>query len=538
MSRPGLPPTLSPVLALPPLIAEQPALRVDLHSRGIIEASPALARLIGCQAESLIGRPLSDLWAPQEREAIMGRFEDVLLLSHDVFGPVALSRVDAPPVSVEVDAAFAYRGGPRLEVRVSPLESTAFEAMLPDSVPAVPRPDDGPPADAAARPVPAPAEPAAGRAGALVPTGAPVPAAAPHAGTSPDRGPELPGPEPSPAERPRPGCLEALALVGAAALAVEADGRVGAATPAAARRLGRPGEALGGQALSDLLNLPPASAEALAEARRKGVCQSLVSAGNGRAEGLKVEWLPGPIPGTGLAILLERPERRPGGRPAVFTARQAAQVAHDVRDALAAVYCGLRSASEQLPEAHPARATIDQALVESQRAHRIAEDVLTLAGPGDRPRAPIDLDMLLHETAARYQPRAAARQVALELRLGSGCRVMAELRSLERALANLIENALDATPDGGRISIESRRESRSGPGAQVAIADTGIGIKEETRPHIFEPFVSDKRSGTGLGLAIAQQVLQDHGGEINFESQEGSGTTFHLWLPRIEAGAS
>lgn len=532
MSRPGLPPTLSPVLALPPLIAEQPALRVDLHSRGIIEVSPALARLIGCQTESLVGRPLADLWAPQEREAIMGRFEDVLLLSHDVFGPVALSRVDAPPVSVEVDAAFAYRGGPRLEVRVSPLESTAFEALLPDAVPAAPWPEAAPPADAIARPDPPPAESAADCAES------PSPAAAPLSDEGPDPAPELAGPGPVPTERSRPNCLEALALVGAAALAVEADGRVGAATPAAARRLGRPGEALRGQALADLLNLPPAATEALAEARRTGVCQSLVSAASGRVEGLKVEWLPGAVPGTGLAILLERVERRPGGRPAVFTARQAAQVAHDVRDALAAVYCGLLSASEQLPEGHPARATIDQALVESQRAHRIAEDVLTLAGPGDRPRAPIDLDMLLHDMAARFQPRAAARQVALEASLGSGCRVMAELRSLERALANLIENALDATPDGGRISIQSRRETRSVPGVQVAIADTGIGIKEETRPHVFEPFVSDKRSGTGLGLAIAQQVLQDHGGEIGFESQEGSGTTFHLWLPRIEAGSA
>ena len=134
----------------------------------------------------------------------------------------------------------------------------------------------------------------------------------------------------------------------------------------------------------------------------------------------------------------------------------------------------------------------------------------------------------------RYRKRAAGASIELEARLQSGCQVMADLSSLERLVGNLVENALDATPPGGALCVTTRAESRGQPGACLSVRDTGIGIKEETRPNVFDPFFTDKHGGTGLGLAIARRVVFDHSGQIHFDSKEGEGTTFHVWLPACE----
>lgn len=135
---------------------------------------------------------------------------------------------------------------------------------------------------------------------------------------------------------------------------------------------------------------------------------------------------------------------------------------------------------------------------------------------------------------ARYRSRAASRSITLEDELMSGARVLADLSSLERALGNLIENALDATAPHGRIAVTTAREDRGVPGVRVSVSDTGVGIKKETQPNVFEPFFTDKTRGTGLGLAITRRIALAHHGHIDFDTEEGCGTTFHLWLPRIE----
>jgi signal transduction histidine kinase len=99
---------------------------------------------------------------------------------------------------------------------------------------------------------------------------------------------------------------------------------------------------------------------------------------------------------------------------------------------------------------------------------------------------------------------------------------------------NLMQNALEAMPDGGKLTVTCKISPGKNTSSlvQLAIEDTGRGISPEERDHIFEPFYTGRDEGTGLGLAIAREIIEAHGGRITFESHMGSGTRFLIELPQ------
>jgi signal transduction histidine kinase len=131
----------------------------------------------------------------------------------------------------------------------------------------------------------------------------------------------------------------------------------------------------------------------------------------------------------------------------------------------------------------------------------------------------------LREVAAPYRA-APPPGVAIVLRHEETAPILADPRILARAIVNLIENALQAMPNGGRVVIAS------GPGERgevvLSIEDTGTGLTPDARAHLFEPYFSTKSSGTGLGLAIARRVVLGHNGSIDVTSEPGRGTTFRI----------
>ncbi len=106
--------------------------------------------------------------------------------------------------------------------------------------------------------------------------------------------------------------------------------------------------------------------------------------------------------------------------------------------------------------------------------------------------------------------------------------IAADPELLHRAISNLVLNAMDAMPDGGRLTLRSRHESQR---VVIEVADTGSGLTREECERIFTPYYTSKQHGTGLGLAIVQSVVSDHRGRISVNSEPGRGTTFVIELP-------
>jgi signal transduction histidine kinase len=152
----------------------------------------------------------------------------------------------------------------------------------------------------------------------------------------------------------------------------------------------------------------------------------------------------------------------------------------------------------------------------------------------DRPPeyVPTGLDDLFGEIMAFVEGRAAEGGIALSLDIDDSIGpVPLDPTRMKRALLNLVANSVEATPEGGKVTISV---SVAEPDRYcVTIADTGKGIPEDILETIFEPFVSTKGSkGTGLGLPVMKKIVEEHGGRVDLESVVGEGTTFKITLPR------
>jgi len=147
-------------------------------------------------------------------------------------------------------------------------------------------------------------------------------------------------------------------------------------------------------------------------------------------------------------------------------------------------------------------------------------------------RENVALPGLLLELATFLGPECATRRVRLDIpHPMPGLSTQGDRSQLKCALLNLLLNALQATPSGGRVEVGL--ESRS-DGMAIVIRDTGAGVPPAVRQRLFEPFASRRPGGTGLGLAIAHRVVTRHGGTIELETRMGKGSTFTVILPALE----
>ena len=171
-------------------------------------------------------------------------------------------------------------------------------------------------------------------------------------------------------------------------------------------------------------------------------------------------------------------------------------------------------------------------LDELRRVARIVARLRNLHRPSDpEEREPTDVNELLGQVLTLS--RKKCEEQGVEVSWTEAKRLpplMLVPGRMQQVFLNLLLNALDAMPDGGRLQVGATRTSQP-DGARVSFADTGAGIPSDELPHIFDVFYSTKPDGLGLGLTISQDIVKQHGGYIEVESRVGAGTTFTVWLP-------
>jgi two-component system nitrogen regulation sensor histidine kinase NtrY len=144
----------------------------------------------------------------------------------------------------------------------------------------------------------------------------------------------------------------------------------------------------------------------------------------------------------------------------------------------------------------------------------------------------VDVNALVEKAAAlhRAQLQESAHPVSLVLELDPARpQAMLDPELMHRVLSNLLLNALDAMPEGGRIQLATRSTPQA---IEISVSDSGIGLTPEERDRLFTPYYTSKQHGTGLGLAIVQSVVSDHGGRISVNSEPGCGATFTISIPQ------
>lgn len=203
-------------------------------------------------------------------------------------------------------------------------------------------------------------------------------------------------------------------------------------------------------------------------------------------------------------------------------------IAHDLRNPLNTVSLCVQWLQLRLKDHadEKVRARLDTIQREISRSDRIIQTLLAFARTGEPNRASADLDALISEVLSVIHPPA---NVALEHdRVADLPPAPLDRAQMFQVLENLIRNAIQAMPEGGRVRICTRRE---GAHCVVLVSDSGPGIPPEMQATVFEPLVTTKSTGTGLGLALCKRIVDAHGGRISVHSQPGEGATFRIDLP-------
>lgn len=215
--------------------------------------------------------------------------------------------------------------------------------------------------------------------------------------------------------------------------------------------------------------------------------------------------------------------------------RLAAGVAHEVRNPLTGIKMLIEAAARHDTPTPLTQTDLELIRDEIERMERTVQDLLDFAKPSTTIGPPRDLRPDVARAASLVQGKAGRKQVEVETRTASGPLVgRIAPDAFVSLLTNLLLNAIDASPDGGRVLVTATRNPHGG--VQLQVTDSGPGISPEMADTLFTPFATTKPTGTGLGLAVARRVADAHGGTLAAANRPEGGACFTLTLPAPEAG--
>jgi signal transduction histidine kinase len=231
--------------------------------------------------------------------------------------------------------------------------------------------------------------------------------------------------------------------------------------------------------------------------------------------------------------------------------RLAGGIAHVFNNLLTAIACETELALARLPSDEPARKNLREIEKVGQRGAALARQLLAFSGRQVLHPKVLQLNHLLTGIEERVR-RFLGSEIELRLELHPDLdRVQVDPEQIENVVMSLVSNARDAMPEGGRLTLETMSADvleedalhpmRAKPGRYVLlkVSDSGPGMSDEVRRHAFEPFFSTKGGMeiTGLGLSTAYGIVAQSGGQILADSEPGSGTRFHIYLPSAESAS-
>lgn len=226
----------------------------------------------------------------------------------------------------------------------------------------------------------------------------------------------------------------------------------------------------------------------------------------------------------------------------------AATVAHKIGTPLTALSGHVQLLMEDLSLPSKVRGRLQTVEAQIERTSRIIQDLLLYTRRAPPVRAKIDINDCLRECASLFRTECERQHVACITELTADLPLVeADRQHMQEAFNHLIENALQAMPNGGSLCLRTAtadpvtlgRGLHQTGAVAIEIADTGHGIKPDHSAQIFQPFFTTKQAGrgTGLGLAIVQETVRAHDGRITVDSEPGKGTTFTIKLPAAGKGA-
>ncbi|MBI2506108.1 MAG: HAMP domain-containing protein [Candidatus Latescibacteria bacterium] len=211
----------------------------------------------------------------------------------------------------------------------------------------------------------------------------------------------------------------------------------------------------------------------------------------------------------------------------------AASIAHEVNNPLAGLRNCLRRLRKGPGNAAQTEAYIAMMMRALDRIEATVRGLLNFARQQEVEVRPLSILEVIREALDLTDHRLKSGRIEVRADLGADIPdVLVDRHRLGQVFVNLILNAADAMPEGGRLTVAANyRVAETAGWAEVVIADTGMGISTEVLPHIFEPFYTTKPQGTGLGLSVSRNIIEEHGGKIAMHSAEGQGTRFTVLLP-------
>lgn len=213
------------------------------------------------------------------------------------------------------------------------------------------------------------------------------------------------------------------------------------------------------------------------------------------------------------------------------TGSLAAGVAHEIRNPLSVIGMSVQYLHSKFGEDDPRREYTKAVIDKVERLDRVTKELIDFSRPRELNLQTRDLHRSLNNVLTLSEAKCKHQRVKIIKRYAKNIPpVVMDEELVEQVFLNLVSNALEAMPRGGKLLVSTSHLPEEGKIA-IEFRDTGRGISSKEKKYIFDPFYSTKTNGTGLGLSISQRIIDDHRGSTEVKSRKGRGTTFTIVLP-------